>query len=226
MALDDEIPTIDTRNDETNEILIQIRKEISTYIGPKKTSDDLQRDALIGSLRKLSAPTESEQKLLTDLLEKQSAFAKIESEHHKNLRKLFSEVFNIVNAVMLGKVYMPYYKTSHNLHEDVNAAYLIEGIELGTGLNPSITLMGHQIGDFNSLHTTISTSCLFRFGRFGTYPDEPIRIINGAVIEPVEYIKYMEARKAKIIAQIDTELNMIKSMIAEYKQKEHDNTYL
>ena len=65
----------------------------------------------------------------------------------------------------------------------------------------------------------------FRFGRFGTYPDEPIRIINGAVIEPVEYIKYMEARKAKIIAQIDTELNMIKSMIAEYKQKEHDGIY-
>ena len=222
MALDDEIPTIDTRNDEMNEILNQIRKELSTYTGPKKTSDDLQRDALIGSLRKLSAPTESEQKLLTDLLEKQSAFAKIESEHHKKLRKLFNEVFDIVNAVMLGKVYMPYFKTSHNLHEDVNAAYLIEGIELGTGLNPSITLMGHQIGDFNSLHTTISSLRLFSFGH---YPDGPIKVIDGAVMEPDEYIKFMEARRAEIIAQMDTDLDAIKSLIAEYKQKEHDGIH-
>jgi hypothetical protein len=219
MALNDEISTLDARNDETNEILNQIRKEISTYKGPKKTSDDLQRDALIGSLRKLSTPTESEQKLLTDLLEKQSGFAKIESEHHKKLRKLFTEVFDIVKSVMLGKVYMPHFKTSRILHEDANAAYLIEGIELGTGLNPSITLRGHQIGDFNSLHTTISTLRLFSFG---PYLDGPIKVINGAVIEPDEYIKFMEARRAKIIAQMDTDLNAIKSMIAEYKQHEHD----
>lgn len=215
MALNDEIPTLDTRNDETNEILNQIRKEISTYTGPKKTSDDLQRDALIGSLRKLSNPTESEKKLLTGLLEK----AKIESEHYNKLRKLFTEVFDIVKAVMLGKVYMPYFKTSRISHEDVNAAYLIEGIELGNGLNPSITLRGHQIGDFNSLHTTISTSRLFSFG---PYLDGPIEVIDGAVIEPDEYIKFMEARRAKIIAQMDTDLNAIKSMIAEYKQHEHD----
>lgn len=219
MALDNEIPTLNTRNDETNEILIQIRKEISTYKGPKKTSDDLQRDALIGSLRKLSDPTESEQKLLTDLLEKQSGFAKIESEHHKTLRKLFNEVFDIVTAVMLGKVYMPYYNTSRLAHEDVNAAYLIESLELGTGLNPSIILRGHQIGDFNSLHTTISGLRLFSFGH---YPDGPIKVIDGAVIEPDEYIKFMEARRAKIIAQIDTDLIAIKSLIAEYKQHEHD----
>ena len=68
MTLDDEIPTLDTRDDETNKILVQLKKEISSYKGPKKTSDDLQRDTLIGSLRKLSNPTESEQKLLTDLL--------------------------------------------------------------------------------------------------------------------------------------------------------------
>ena len=219
MALDNEIPTLDTRNDETNEILIQIRKEISTYTGPQKTIDDLQRDALIGSLRKLSAPTESEQKLLTDLLEKQSVFAKIESEHHKKLRKLFNEVFDIVKAVMLGKVYMPYFKASRISHEDVNAAFLIEGIELGTGLNPSIGLSGHRIGDFNALHTTNSALRLFTFGH---YLDGPIEVIDGAVIEPDEYIKFMETRRAKIIAQMDTDMNAIKSLIAEYKQHEHD----
>lgn len=219
MMIDEEIPTIDTRNDETNEILVQIKKEISAYTGPKKTSDDFQRDSLIGSLRKLSNPTESEQKLLADLLEKQSSFAKIESEHHKKLRKLFTEVFDIVKAVMLGKVYMPYFKTCRNSHEDANAAFLIEGIELGTGLNPSITLRGHQIGDFNSLHTTISTLRLFSFG---PYLDGPIKVINGAVIEPDKYIKFMESRRAKIIAQMDSDLNAIKSMIAEYKQHEHD----
>lgn len=213
------MPTLDTRNDETNEILIQIRKEISTYAGPKKTIDDLQRDALIGSLRKLSAPTESEQKLLTDLLEKQSVFAKIESEHHKKLRKLFNEVFDIVEAVMLGKVYMPYFKTSRIAHEDVNAAFLIEGIELGTGLSPSIAVSGHRIGDFNSLHTTNSALRLFTFGH---YLDGPIQVIDGAVIEPDEYIKFMEARRTKIIAQMDTDMNAIKSVIAEYKQHEHD----
>lgn len=217
--INDEIPTLDTRNGETNEILNQIRKEISTYTGPKKTSDDFQRDALIGSLRKLSNPTESEQKLLTDLVEKQSAFAKIESEHHKKLRKLFTDVFDIVKSVMLGKVYMPYFKTSRNSHDDVNAAYLIEGIELGTGFNPSITLRGHQIGDFNSLHTTISTLRLFSFG---PYLDGPIKVIDGAVIEPDEYIKFMEDRRAKIIAQLDSDLKAIKSMIAENKQHEHD----
>lgn len=219
MALNDEIPSLDTRNDETNEILVQIKKEISAYTGPKKTSDDFQRDSLIGSLRKLSNPTESEQKLLADLVEKQSSFAKIESEHHKKLRKLFNEVFDIVNAVMLGKVYMPYFKTSRLAHDDVNAAYLIEGLELGTGLNPSITLRGHQIGDFYSLHATISSSCLFSFVNYMTWP---IKVINGAVIEPDEYIKFMEARRAKIIAQMDSDLNAIKSMIAEYKQHEHD----
>lgn len=222
MALNDEIPTIDTRDDETNDILNQIRKEISTYTGPKKTSDDLQRDALIGSLRKLSNPTESEQKLLTDLLEKQSVFAKIESEHHKKLRKLFTEVFDIVTAVMLGKVYMPYYNTSRISHENVNEAYLIKGIELGNGLNPSITLRGHQIGDFNSLHTTISTLRLFSFGH---YLDGTIKVVDGAVIEPDEYIKFMETRKAKIIAQLDSDLNTVKSMIAEFKQKEHDTNH-
>ena len=219
MALDNEIPTLDTRDNETNEILIQIKKEVSTYTGPKKTSDDLQRDALIGSLRKLSTPTESEQNLLTDLVEKHRVFAKIESEHHKKLRKLFNDVFDIVKDVMLGKVYMPYFKTSRILHEDVNAAYLIEGIELGTGLNPSITLRGHQIGDFNSLHTTISSSILFSFSH---YLDGPIKVIDGAVIEPDEYIKFMETRRTKIIAQIDTDMNAIKSMIAEYKKHEHD----
>ena len=219
MALNDEIPSLDTRNDETNEILVQIKKEISAYTGPKKTSDDFQRDSLIGSLRKLSNPTESEQKLLADLVEKQSSFAKIESEHHKKLRKLFNEVFDIVNAVMLGKVYMPYFKTSRLAHDDVNAAYLIEGLELGTGLNPSITLRGHQIGDFYSLHATISSSCLFSFVNYMTWP---IKVINGAVIEPDEYIKFMEARRAKIIAQMDSDLNAIKSMIAEYKRHEHD----
>lgn len=217
--LDDEIPTLDTRDDETNEILIRLKKEISTYKGPNKTSDDLQRDALIGSLRKLSTPTESEQKLLTDLVEKQSVFAEIESGHHKKLRNLFTEVFNIVNAVMLGKVYMPYYNTSRISHEDVNAAYLIEGIELGTGLNPSITLRGHQVGDFYSLHTTISSSCLFTFVNYMTWP---IKVIDGAVIEPDEYIKFMENRRAKIIARVDTDMNAIKSVIAEYKQHEHD----
>ena len=219
MMKDEEIPTLDTRNDETNEILVQIKKEISAYTGPKKTSDDFQRDSLIGSLRKLSNPTESEQKLLADLLEKQSAFAKIESEHHKKLRKLFNEVFDIVNAVMLGKVYMPYFKTSRIAHDDVNAAYLIESLELGTGLNPSITLRGHQIGDFYSLHTTISSSCLFSFVNYMTWP---IKVINGAVIEPDEYIKFMESRRAKIIARVDSDLNAIKSMITEYKQHEHD----
>lgn len=219
MMIDDEISTLDTRNDETNEILIQIRKEISTYTGPKKTSDDLQRDALIGSLRKLSNPTESEQKLLTDLLEKQSAFAKIESEHYNKLRKLFTEVFDIVKAVMLGKVYMPYFKTSRISHDDVNAAYLIEDITLGNGLNPSINVSGPRIGDFNALHTTNSALRLFSFGH---YRDGPIEVIDGVVIEPDEYIKFMEARRAKIIAQMDSDLNMIKSMIAEYNQKEHD----
>lgn len=217
--LNDEIPTLDTRNGETNEILNQIRREVSTYKGPNKTTDDLQRDALIGSLRKLSDPSESEQKLLADLLEKQSVFSKIESGHHKTLRTLFTKVFDIVKAVMLGKVYMPYFKTSRISHDDVNAAYLIEGIELGNGLNPSITLRGHQIGDFNSLHTTVSTLRLFSFG---PYLDGPIKVIEGAVIEPDEYIKFMETRRANIIAQLDTDLNSIKSRIAEYKQKEHD----
>lgn len=214
MASLNNIPTVDTRQPEIAELLARINSEESAYKVPSKSNDDFFRDSLVGILRRIECPTEAEQQLLSDTESRQRVFSIADADHFATLRNLYEKILKILREVMVGNVYMPSIDCKYRNNDDT--AYLVHSIDMGKGLHPSIWIQGFRIGPFNNISRDCITS---RIAQISPANNIERSFFSGIVVSPDDYINYLEDNKAERIRSLNSEMDIIRQRINDFKRQ-------